>query len=54
MSQVARFNLPYLHLVSPFGVNLFEIHTDLWRQNSRVTGLSCGTVSVILHLAIGV
>ena len=31
---------------------MVEFHGDLWRQKSRVTGLSCGVVYVILRLAL--
>ena len=29
-----------------------EFHGDLWHQKTRVHGLSCGVVYVILHLAV--
>ena len=29
-----------------------EFRGDLWRQKTRVTGLSCGVVCVILSLAV--
>ena len=29
-----------------------EFCGDLWRQKTRVPGLSCGVVYVILHLAV--
>jgi len=33
------------------GVNPVEFRGDLWRQKTRVPGLSCGVVCVILRLA---
>ena len=29
-----------------------EFRADLWRQNTRLPGLSCGVVCVILRLAV--
>ena len=29
-----------------------EFRGDLWRQKTRVPGVSCGVVCVILHLAV--
>jgi len=31
---------------------LVEFRGDLWRQKTRVPGLSCGVVGVILRLAV--
>jgi len=45
--KVADFDPPHLHLVTPV-----EFRGDLWHQNSRVPGLSCGVVCVILLLAV--
>jgi len=50
--KFADFNRPHLHLVPPFGVTLVEFHGDLWRRKSRLPGLSCSVVCVIVHLAI--
>jgi len=42
----------------PGAFPLFKLHTpvefrgDLWRQKTRVSGLSCGVVFVILCLAV--
>jgi len=41
---VANFNLPLAF------ATLFEFHRDLWRQKTRVPGLSCGIICVILRL----
>jgi len=30
----------------------FDLRRDLWHQNTRVPGLSCGVVCVILYLAV--
>ena len=42
----------HLHLVPPLGVTLVEFRGDLWRQKTRVPGVSCGVVYVILRLAV--
>ena len=34
------------------GVTPVEFRRDLWRRNTRVPGLSCGVVCVILRLAV--
>jgi len=33
-------------------VVLFEFRRDLWRKKTRFSGLSCGTICVILRLAV--
>ena len=50
--KVADFDPPHLHLVPPQGVTPVEFRGDLWHQKTRVPGLSCGVVSVILRLAV--
>jgi len=50
--KVADFDSPHLHLVPPLGVTPVEFRGDLWRQKTRVPGLSCGVVCVILRLAV--
>ena len=52
LSKVADFDPPHLHLVLPQGVTLVEFRGDLWLQKTKVTGLSCGAVCVILRLAV--
>jgi len=52
LSKVANVNLPDLHFAPPLGVTMFEFCPDLWRQKTRDSGLSCGIVWVILHLAV--
>jgi len=58
--KVANFQLPHLNLTHPpasaplLGVTPFEFCQDFWHQKTRVPGLSCGTVCMILHLAISV
>ena len=47
LSKVADSDPPHLHLVTPI-----EFRGDLWQQKTRVPGLSCGDVCVILHLAV--
>ena len=59
-SRVANFQLPHLNLTHPpasappLGVTPFEFCQDFWHQKTRVPGLSCGTVCMILHLAVHV
>jgi len=50
--KVADFDPPDLHLVPLQGVIPVEFRGDLWRQKTRVPGLSCGVVFVILCFAI--
>ena len=47
-----QFYLPHLHLAPQLGVTLFEFCPDLWHQKTRLPGLLCGAVCVILHLAV--
>jgi len=51
LSKVADFDPPHLHLVPPYGVTPVEFRGDLWHQKTRVPGLLCGVVCVILRLA---
>jgi len=51
MSKVADFDPPHLHLAPPLGATPVEFRGDLWLQKSRLPGLSCGVVCVILRLA---
>jgi len=47
LSKVANFNL--LHLIwRPVGVTMFDFHRDLWRQESRIHGISSGFVCMML------
>ena len=39
---MTNFNPPHLHSSPPYGVIPFEFRHDLWRQKTRVMGLSCG------------
>jgi len=41
-----------LHLVPPQGFTPVEFRGDVWRQKTRVPGLSRGVVCVILLLAV--
>jgi len=52
LSKVADFDPPHLHLAPPYGVNPVKFRWHLWRQKTRVPGLSRGVVCVILRLAI--
>jgi len=47
LSKVANFNLP-------LGVTPSEFCQDLRHQKTRVPGLSCGVVCMILRLAVSV
>ena len=49
LSKVANFNLSHVHLGHPLGVTPFEFFRDLRHQESRVPGLSCSVVCVILR-----
>jgi len=52
LSKVADFDPPHLHSAPPQGVTPVEFRGDLWRQKTRVPGLSCGVVGVIICLAV--
>ena len=54
LSKVTNFNLPHLYLTHLLGATPVEFCRDLWHQKTRVSGLSCGIVYEILHLAISV
>ena len=43
-SKLADFDPPNLHLVPPQGVTPVEFRGNLWCQETRVPGLSCGVV----------
>jgi len=51
-SKVADFDPPHLHLAPPHGVIPVEFRGDLRRPKTRVPGLSCSVVCVILRLAV--
>ena len=51
-SKVTDFDPPHLHSAPSLGVTPVEFRGDLWRQETRVPGLSCGVVCVILRLAV--
>jgi len=60
-SKVADFQLPHLHLTyprlhlaHPLAVSPFEFCRDFRHQKTRVAGLLCGVVYVILRLAVSV
>jgi len=50
--KVTNFNPHHLHLSSRKGVIPFEFRHNLWHQKTRVMGLLCGVISVILCLAV--
>ena len=52
LSKVADFDSPQLHLAPPYGVTPVEFCGDLWHEKTRVPGVSCGVVCVILRLAV--
>jgi len=51
-SKVDDFDPPHLHLAPPKEVTSVEFRRDLWLQKTKVPGLSCGVVCVILRLAV--
>ena len=52
LSKVADFDPPHLYLAPPQGMTPVEFRGDLWRQKTRVPGVSCGLVCVILRFAV--
>ena len=52
--KVANFQLPHMQLVPRLGATPFEFWRDFWHPKTRVPGLSCGIVCVILRLAVSV
>jgi len=52
LSKVDDFDPPHLHLAPPEGVTPVEFRGDLWHSKTRVPGLSCGVVCVILRFAV--
>ena len=52
LSKVADFDPPNLHSAPPQRVTPVAFRGDLWRQETRVHGLSCGVLCVILRLAV--
>jgi len=52
LSKVADFNPPHVHLAPLQGSTPVEFRGDLWPQKTRVPGISCGVVFVILSLAV--
>ena len=52
LSKVADFDLPHLYLAPPQGVIPLEFRGDLRYPKTRVPGVSCGVVCVILRLAV--
>jgi len=52
LSKVADFDPPHLHLAPPYGMTPVEFRGDLWHQKTRVPGVSCGAVCVILRFAV--
>jgi len=51
-SKVADFDPPHLHSAPSYGVTPVEFRGDLWHQKTRVPGVSCGVVCVILPFAV--
>ena len=52
MGQVADFDPLHLHLAPPQGFTPVEFRGDLWRQKTRVPGLSNRVVCMIPDLAV--
>ena len=50
--KVADSDPPHLHSAPPQGVIAVEFRGDLWLQQTRVRGLSCDVVCVILRSAV--
>ena len=53
-NHLSGINVSYLHLAPPLGVAPFEFCREFWHQKTRVSGLPCGVICVILHLAVSV
>ena len=53
-TPLTRFNLPHLHLAPPLRVTTAELCRNFRHQKTRVLGLSCGVVCVILRLVVTV
>jgi len=51
LSKVADFDPPHLHLAPLQGVIPVEFRGDLYRQETRVPGLSCG-VAILAELRL--
>ena len=52
LSKVTDFDPPHLHSAPLYEVTPVEFRADLWLQKTRVPGLSCGVICVILRLAV--
>ena len=52
LSKVADFDPPHLHSAPLYGVTPVVFRGDLWHQKTRLPGVSCGVVCVILHFAV--
>ena len=52
LSKVADFDPPHMHLAPPYGVIPVEFRGDLWHQKTRLPGLLCGVIFVIIRLAV--
>jgi len=52
LSKVSYIDLPHLHLSLRLVVIQFEFRWDLWRQKTRIPGLSCGIDRVTLRLVV--
>jgi len=52
LSKVADFDPPHVHLAPSQGVIPVEFRGDLWHRKTRVPGLSCGVLCVILRSAV--
>ena len=46
------FNPPHLHLAPPFGVTAVEFCRGFQQQKTKVPGLSCSVVCMILRLDV--
>ena len=43
---------PLFGVAPPLGVMSFEFRQDFWHQKTKVLGVSCGVLNVVLGLAI--
>jgi len=53
-ATATALNLPHLHLAPLLLVTQFEFCRDFQQQKTRIPGLLCGIVCVILRLAVSV
>lgn len=52
LSKISDLTPPHLHSAPPLGVTPAEFRRYLWHQKTRVLGLSCSVLRVIVCLAV--